>query len=393
MNGSRLPVHVIHQQILAEVVRSSEVSLAATEFGDLLNEVDEAVIAGEHKGIDEDALLLAAVDLFQGLADDERIETEGVAIDAAIFESESRGFPVGDHDDLLHIFAFAGQKFLRHDEAVPGVGVVGAYLCTGKLADVELFCGIVEEHAAERIAGVLGLNEMLQRHGHLLGGSEAVLTIKDHAVTAIEKEDGGAGALVFALVYVQVRVFEIERDFGTFTANGGKEGLADIEIEGIAELVLARGTGGFDAGGHVASVVAAEAGFAEGAEEVFQSFEAEKVEGFVGDLELHFALRALAVAALLGFSGGDVARIDELLDEGIDELFHLLAGHGGELLHHLLDLFVGEESAFIEGAADGLFQVVERLLLPLAGGVVGIVEAALQQVVGESLEKIVGVDA
>ena len=79
-------LHVIHQQILAEGVRRGEVGLAAAHFRDFLDEVDEAVIAGEHKGIDHDAGALALVDFFERLADYEWIQTEGVFVNAAVFE-------------------------------------------------------------------------------------------------------------------------------------------------------------------------------------------------------------------------------------------------------------------------------------------------------------------
>lgn len=70
MHRPRLPVHVIHQQILPQIVRGGEVRLAAADFGDLLNEVHQPVVAGQHEGIDQDALLLAAVHFFQRAADD-----------------------------------------------------------------------------------------------------------------------------------------------------------------------------------------------------------------------------------------------------------------------------------------------------------------------------------
>ena len=83
--------HVVHEEILAEGVGSGEVGFAAAHFGDLLDEVDEGIVAGQHKGVDHDAGTLALVDFFEGLADDEGVETEGVFVDAAVFEGESGG--------------------------------------------------------------------------------------------------------------------------------------------------------------------------------------------------------------------------------------------------------------------------------------------------------------
>ncbi len=54
-----------------------------------------------------------------------------------------------------------------------------------------------------------------------------------------------------------------------------------------------RRPGGFDAGGEIARIVAAEAGLAQRAEQILQGFEAEKVERLVGDLELDLLVRAL----------------------------------------------------------------------------------------------------
>ena len=77
--------HVVHEEILAESVGSGEVGFAAAHFGDFLHEVDERIIAGEHEGVDHDAGALALVDLFESLADDERIQSEGIFVDTAVF--------------------------------------------------------------------------------------------------------------------------------------------------------------------------------------------------------------------------------------------------------------------------------------------------------------------
>ena len=79
-------------------------------------------------------------------------------------------------------------------------------------------------------------------------------------------------------------------------ADGGKQRLADIQVQRVAEFVLLRGAGGFDAGGQIARVVAAEAGFAERAEQVLERLESQKIERFVGDFELDLAVLAVARA-------------------------------------------------------------------------------------------------
>src|SRR6267143_5779834 len=83
--------HVVHEEILAEGVGSGEVGFAAAHGGDFLDKVDEGIIAGEHEGVDHDAGALAFVYFFEGLADDEGVESEGVFVDAAIFEGEAEG--------------------------------------------------------------------------------------------------------------------------------------------------------------------------------------------------------------------------------------------------------------------------------------------------------------
>ena len=78
--------HVVHEEILAERVGCGEIGFAAAHFGDFLDEVDEAVVAGEHEGVDEDSGALALIYFFQGLADYERVEAEGIFVNAAVFE-------------------------------------------------------------------------------------------------------------------------------------------------------------------------------------------------------------------------------------------------------------------------------------------------------------------
>jgi hypothetical protein len=55
----RLPRHVIHQQILAQRIRRGEVSLPAAHLRDFLNELNQAVVRGEHKSVDHHAGALA----------------------------------------------------------------------------------------------------------------------------------------------------------------------------------------------------------------------------------------------------------------------------------------------------------------------------------------------
>lgn len=193
--------------------------------------MDEGIIAGEHEGVDHDAGAFAFVDFFEGLADDEGIEAESVFVDAAVFESERGRLAVGDHDDLAHVFFLAEEDALGHAEAFARVGVVGADLDAGEFAEGDFLGGVVEEDETESVAGILRSNEMGEGHGDALGGREAVLAVKNHAVAAIEKDDGGAGAVVFALMDHEVGIGHFDGDFCAFAADGVEERGADVHVE------------------------------------------------------------------------------------------------------------------------------------------------------------------
>src|SRR6266853_6522672 len=255
--------HVVHEEILAEGVGSGEVGFAAAHFGDFLDEVDQGIVAGQHESVDHDAGALAFVHFFERLADDEGVEAESVFVDAAVFEGEGRGFSVGDHDDLAHVFFLAEENALGHAEAFSGVSVKGANLYASEFAEGNFFGRVVKEDEAERVPWILRADEMRERHGDALGGSETVFAVEDHAVAAIEKDHRGAGALVLALMDHEVGVGHLDGNLGAFAADGIEKCGADIHVESVAEFVSARDSPGFDAGGKVAGIVAAEATAAE----------------------------------------------------------------------------------------------------------------------------------
>ena len=62
---------------------------------------------------------------------------------------------------------------------------------------------------------------------------------------------------------MQVAVLDVERQRDAFAGERIVERGVDIEVEDVAELIRFGGAGGLDAGGPVARVVAAVAGFAE----------------------------------------------------------------------------------------------------------------------------------
>src|SRR5690242_13746778 len=84
MYGARLLVHVVHQDVAAERARGGEVGLAVADLRHLADEADQVVVARQHEGVDQDAGLTAGGDFGERLRDDERIEAEGVAVDAPV---------------------------------------------------------------------------------------------------------------------------------------------------------------------------------------------------------------------------------------------------------------------------------------------------------------------
>jgi hypothetical protein len=82
--------------------------------------------------------------------------------------------------------------------------VVRAYLDAGELGDGDLFGGVVEEDEVEGVSGELSADEVAEGHGHALGRGEAVFSVENHRVRAVEEHDSGAGGLVVGLVDVEV---------------------------------------------------------------------------------------------------------------------------------------------------------------------------------------------
>src|SRR5947208_9813229 len=54
MNMAGLALHEIHQQVLAKILRRSEVSFAAAHLRDLLHKIDQRIVGREHESIDHD---------------------------------------------------------------------------------------------------------------------------------------------------------------------------------------------------------------------------------------------------------------------------------------------------------------------------------------------------
>jgi hypothetical protein len=73
-------------------------------------------------------VLIRIRDFLERLRDDQRIEPEGILVNAAVFQSERRRLAVGNHHDLAHVFFLARQNALGQAQAFARVRVVGADL-------------------------------------------------------------------------------------------------------------------------------------------------------------------------------------------------------------------------------------------------------------------------
>ena len=119
----------------------------------------------------------------------------------------------------------------------------------------------MKQDQGQRIARILGADQVRERHRNFLCRGEAVFSVKNHGVRAVEHEHGRAGRLIFALMHLQVGIFDIQRELHTLALNGAGERGSDVEIERVAEFVLSRCAAGLNAGRHVAGVVTSKARF------------------------------------------------------------------------------------------------------------------------------------
>jgi hypothetical protein len=202
----------------------------------------------------------------------------------------------------------------------------------------------VEHDEADAVARVLRADEVAEGEGDLLGGREAVLAVQDHAVRAVQHHDRRAGGLVFGLVDEQVLVVHVERDLQPLARERGEQGAADVEVQGVAELVFLRGAGGLDAGGEVARVVAPEGRLAQRAQKVAQRLVAQEVDALLRELELDGRPRGTEAAAALGgiaeglaLGHGEIALAHEALHDLVQELLARVA-----VVEQLLQVLVGE---------------------------------------------------
>src|SRR3984957_11590453 len=174
--------HEVHEQIVAKGLRRGEVGLAAGDGGDLLHELDERKIAGQHERVNHDAGALAAGDFVESLLDHDGVEAEGVLVNAAVVKGERGRLAVRDYHDLLHVLTARFEDALGDAQAFAGVGVMWADLDARKLREMNVLRRIVKEHEVNGVAGVLRADEMGERHGNAFSRGEAVFSVQDHGV-------------------------------------------------------------------------------------------------------------------------------------------------------------------------------------------------------------------
>ncbi len=127
-------------------------------------------------------------------------------------EKTRRRFAVRHHYDLFHVFALSLQDASREPQAFRGVRMIWPDLSGGELRQRQLFGAVVEQNDLERIARVLGPDQMAEREGDLLGRRETIFAVQNHRVRTVKHHYRGARRLIIALVHVQVAIFEIQRN-------------------------------------------------------------------------------------------------------------------------------------------------------------------------------------
>ena len=76
--------HKVHEEVVAEGLRCGEVRFASAHGADLLDELHEGEVVGEHEGVNHDVASFAAAYFFKGFFDDERVEAKSIFVNAAV---------------------------------------------------------------------------------------------------------------------------------------------------------------------------------------------------------------------------------------------------------------------------------------------------------------------
>ncbi len=95
--------YVVHYDVVADLVRRGVEDTARVETGELVDKTAPVEIGPEHKGVDLDAALGAALHFFERFLDDPLVQQGGTpaAVQSpAAIESDRGRLAIGDEDDL-----------------------------------------------------------------------------------------------------------------------------------------------------------------------------------------------------------------------------------------------------------------------------------------------------
>src|SRR6267378_3196276 len=113
----------------------------------------------------------------------------------------------------------------------------------------------------------------------------------------IEHYHRRARRLIVTLMHVQIAILQIDRHLQTLALNRRQQRRVHVEIDRIAKLVGLARAFGFDTGGQMRGVVAAERTLAQTTKQTPQSFVTEKVETLLRHFEFHVARQWLTDVA------------------------------------------------------------------------------------------------
>ncbi len=207
----------------------------------------------------------------------------------------------------------------------------------------------------------------------------------------------------------EIGIRHVYRNFRALAADSVEQCLADVKIQRVAEFVGTGDAAGFDAGREVARVMASEAAAAERAEKILKSFEAEKINGLVRDLEARFSLALVGLPKLA--AGGSLwwrrdlwrlLRIDEAFlgkafHQFVEKIFDGLIVLRIWVLQHFAELFAhgvfGEQVTLLQRAKDGFAESFHRAVRIHLGNTVELrFKAALQKKIAHALDELFEVD-
>src|SRR4051812_28163134 len=122
---------------------------------------------------------------------------------------------------------------------------------------------------------------------------------------------------------MQILVLEIQRQAESFSFERGEQGLADVEVHRVPELVLTGRPTCLDARRKLSRIVCAKTCASEAREQILQSFESEEIDRLVGYIEFDVPLAVtLAAPIRLVVLNVEVAVLSQLLNQPVNEALH-----------------------------------------------------------------------